>query len=279
MALTDVFWPWTHAYDLHLLPGMTSPRLDQLLWTDDTRGTKRADAPHPGVTVSFKAAFFGAPAGHGVTMNATTGQITVASPLPAGSRLRSFPVDGTAVEGTTRVSARVRVHVHDGLTMVWLTPNPLTARRDAKDIRLSLLAQFTDGVIGDITNWSPFNPIVAGEQTFVSDTGTPGPKVVWSTSNAATIGVDADTGVPDANVNAGNVTITASLRPLPPAAGRLATARVDAAPAWTTPVRLTHIAGPGFAGMNTASNVLRYLCPTGSPSPTGSGSRGWPATS
>jgi hypothetical protein len=256
MALTDVFWPWTHAFDLHLLPGTTSPRLDQLLWTNDTRGTKRADAPHPGTTVSFKAQFDGAPARHGVTMNATTGQITVANPLPAGPRLRSFLVDGSAKEGATTVTARVRVHVHDGLTRIWLTPAPLTARRDAKDIRLSILAQFTDGVIGDITNWCPFNPIAAGEQTFVSDTGTPGPKVVWSTSNAATIGVDADTGVLDANTNVGNVTVTASLRPLPPAAGRFATARVDAAPAWTTPVRLTHLGGPGFAAMNTATNIL-----------------------
>src|SRR4051812_18387885 len=256
MALTDVFWPWTHAFDLHLLPGMTSPRLDQLLWTNDTRGTKRADAPHPGTTVSFKGWFDSAPAGHGVTMNAATGQITIASPLPAGPRLRSFLVDGTAKEGAAPFTARVRVHAHDGLTKVWLTPAPLTARRDAKDIRLSLLAQFTDGVIGDITNWSPFNPIAAGEQTFASDTGVAGPKVVWSSSNAVTIGVDADTGVLDANVNAGNVTITASLRPLPSAAGRFATARVDAAPAWTTPVRLTHIGGPGVARMNGATNIL-----------------------
>jgi hypothetical protein len=83
-------------------------------------------------------------------------------------------------------------------------------------------------LIGDVTNWCPFNPIAPDEQTFASDTGVPGPKVVWSTSNAAMMGVHAHTSVLDANVNAGNVTITASLRPLPPAAGRFATARVDA---------------------------------------------------
>lgn len=60
----------------------------------------------------------------------------------------------------------IRVHVHDGVERIWLTPDTLTVRRrtagSAEDTgyRFTARARFTDGVVGDITlfhgvTWTP----------------------------------------------------------------------------------------------------------------------------
>jgi hypothetical protein len=83
-------WETTNGYDLHLLAGTVSPRLDHRLFIlDDLDNATRADKA-PG-TRSFSARFAGAPSKHGVTMDPATGEITVASTLPT-PRLRSFLV-------------------------------------------------------------------------------------------------------------------------------------------------------------------------------------------
>ena len=90
MSVVSVFFLFNNARDIHLLPGLVSPRLDRVLSIEDTTGNARASDPPAGVTTQFQLLFIGAPSDHGVTLNDTTKEIEIASPLPAGPRLRSF---------------------------------------------------------------------------------------------------------------------------------------------------------------------------------------------
>jgi len=59
----------------------------------------------------------------------------------------------------------VRVHVHDGVDRIWITPSHMTVRRrvtglEPTDYRFTVRARFTDGGVGDITllhgvRWAP----------------------------------------------------------------------------------------------------------------------------
>jgi len=178
VSIANIAWPETNGYDLHLLAGTVSPRLDQRLFIlDHLDNAQRADKA-PGVTVSFTARFAGAPSAHGVTMDPATGEITVASTLPT-PRLHSFPVTAKAGDGSSEHGILLQVHVHAAISEAWLTPNPLTIRERARGMRLTLLARFDDGVIGDITNWSPWSARRTGDRTFVHRTGSVDPILSW----------------------------------------------------------------------------------------------------
>jgi hypothetical protein len=101
--------------DFHLAPGYASPRFDHLIRirysspTDETR----ADAPKPGVTIAFAAT----PAVPGVTVASNTGEVRVASSLPALPAGTTWPqmltVTCTATEGgIVKGTANVNVWVH-----------------------------------------------------------------------------------------------------------------------------------------------------------------------
>src|SRR6185369_5477611 len=236
--------------------GLVSPRLDHLLIIEDTTGNQRADTPPAGVTTAFQAQFIGAPSDHGVIFDATTGEIEITSPLPGGTRLRSFIVLCGCFEGTNIFNLPIRVHVHEDITEMWVTPKVLHVREGAERMRFSVLARFDDGVIGDITNWSPFLTPQAGDRTFVHRTGEALPALVWSSPHVGNVKVDQDTGVLTSESAAANERITVERRPLPADITHLARGLVLGAPAWTTPVRLTHVQGKGFAAMGTTRNIL-----------------------
>jgi hypothetical protein len=152
---------------------------------------------------------------------------------------------------------RVRVNIHESMTRMWLSPfsvtanqGSLTVRQGAQNMRFSVMAQFDDGVVGDISNWSPFDPPQAGDRTFVRAAGTDVPVLTWSSSDDGKIGVDERTGLLEGKDAAANETITARWPPAPAPATRTATGTVRGAPAWNTGVRLTHARGPGFARMD-----------------------------
>ncbi len=133
MTVVSVFFPDTNARDIHLLPGLVSPRLDQLLFIEeDTGPSKRADAPPAGVTTQFQALFIGAPSDHGVIFDEATGEIEISSPLPAGPRLRSFIVLCGCMEGTNVFTLPIRIYVHDKIDDMWVTPAVLHVHKDAK---------------------------------------------------------------------------------------------------------------------------------------------------
>ena len=85
--------------DLHLLPGMVSPRLDQLLYLDDvdngvTTTNRFVEWRPPGVTVTFEANFHATdPRTAGVDVDPNFGEVTVDATLPAPERLLALPGD------------------------------------------------------------------------------------------------------------------------------------------------------------------------------------------
>jgi hypothetical protein len=184
VAITSLQWLGFGERDIHLLPDTVSPRIDRLFEirnADDT--TQRADNPPAGVTVTFEPRFAGTATGnqfvgHGVTVDTATGQVTVGS-LPGGPKLRNFIIICKVQEAINSLETRIRIHVHESISRVWLTPNPLTAREGATGVRLSVLAKFADGTIGDITNWGAFSAQALADQIFVRGTGLATPALAW----------------------------------------------------------------------------------------------------
>jgi hypothetical protein len=139
--------------------------------------------------------------------------VTAAAAAPAGTQLRNFLVRPVA-NPNGFLGPPVRVHVHAGVTAMWLTPNPLTVRQGTSTQRLTVLARFDDGVVGDVTNW---------------------PDLRWRSSDTAAVQVTAERGrlVPQAAGR--NAQISVRRLPNPPAAGDpAATVRSAPRPCYTT---------------------------------------------
>jgi hypothetical protein len=264
VTVESIYWPGIADRDLHLLPGLTSPRLDHLLAIGDSAGNVRGDNPPTGVTVTFAAQLAVPPATVGVPVDPGTGEITVLSPLlPATAtapRLRSFVVDATVTDPVvaTPFTASLRVFVHERLVDLWLSPSTLTVRQGAKNMRYSVLAKFDDGTIGDVTNWAPFEPLDPGrpdDRTYVHATRSGDPELFWSATHGGPIGVDPNTGVLEANAPLGGITVNASPRSFP---GQGGDAAARCAPPWSTGLQLSPVAGPGFDAMGDPDvrNVL-----------------------
>lgn len=256
MSVVSLFLPNTNARDIHLLPGLVSPRLDHLVWIEDTTGNRRADHPPAGVSIAFFSQFIGWPSGHGVTVNEATGEIEIASPLPAGPRLHSFIVECSSSEGAQHSTTRIRVHVHEAVTRMWLSPSVLHVREGAENMRFGVLARFDDGVIGDITNWSPFDAPNPGDRTFVRRQADAVPVLSWSSPHPDQIAIDERTGVLSCKSAGASESITVQRRPLPASPDRQATAQAVGAPPWSTSTRAIPVQGKGFAGMGASRNIL-----------------------
>jgi hypothetical protein len=267
MAVVKVNFPRTNARDIHLLPGLTSPRLDQLLHIqtetpdpdpDHPPHTEnpRADHPPAGVTTQFQALFIDAPEAHGVKFDEHTGEIEVTSPLPA-PRLRSFIVLCGCNEGSNVFTLPIRVHVHEAIDDWWLTPAVLHVREGAENMRFSVLARFDDGVIGDITNWSALRkPTEPDDRRFVHRTGEAVPALHWSSPHVGHITVDPDTGELTAESPDAQETITVERRPLPAPPDLRRRGLVLGGPKWDTPVTVIPVQGKGFTDMMSTRNIL-----------------------
>ena len=241
------------ARDIHLIPGLASPRLDQLLTVfTSTHGGLRADIPAPDDpwSASFAPSFKPSTTDRftkGVSVDTRTGEVSV-QPLPAGSRLRTFTVTASVRQGTNTFTARLRIHVHGAVVARWITPSSLTVRQGAKAMRFSVLARFDDGVIGDITNWAAALPkVLPDDKLAVHPVGSTDPVHTWSAGTASGSGMSVDpiSGAISSQVDAGFVTANLLAGSGPP----VASATAFAAPPWSTPVKLTRIAGPGFTAI------------------------------
>ncbi|WP_328616163.1 hypothetical protein OHS18_05435 [Amycolatopsis sp. NBC_00355] len=256
MTIVRLKWADTAATDLHLIPGVSSPELVRLLRVDDLTGeTLTPDLPLPaGNTVTFTPQLTVAD-DHGIELTAA-GEVTVKTLALRG---HSFLLN-VALDQDPAITNRIRVHVHEKLSSLWLTPSRLTVRQGADQARFSVLGLFDqvidgtvvleDGVIGDITNWSPFRPPGANELTYVHLPHTTTPALTWSATGGP-ITVDARTGVLTAPVEAGPDTkVTATT------AGQHADGTAVCAPSWSTHVRLAHLGGPGVQQAGTVPNIL-----------------------
>jgi hypothetical protein len=219
MATVRAYWSGGKAFDLHLVAGSSTPPLDTTaLALEQSPGSPVWASPKPAdvASVVFSPAFQaqgaqppGAHRGFGVTVNTSTGQVTVASPLPGGDRLFNFLLTATVTltGGSVLDPAVLRVHVHGAMADAWLTPNPLTVYHGADDTRLSILARFDDGVVGDISELDG---------------------VTWSSGDATKLTVGPQSGALRCVVHPATLTVTVTL----PAAwgGGARTAAVDTRP-------------------------------------------------
>ena len=176
--VTRLSLPRALRLDAHLLPGDASADLFENITVDyvevhDDRDPVAVSASADAATTApagggdapierlrMTASFLGseAAAHHalGVTFDPDLGIVTADNPLPAGMLVQNFLVKviATARNGAERSTAEVwtRVHLHQSVERIWLTPNPMTVH-EMSDLhaRFTLLAEFDDGVVTDIT--------------------------------------------------------------------------------------------------------------------------------
>lgn len=169
--------------DVHLIRGQTSERLDRrLVFGVVPEGTKRGDEYIPAnqdVSLEFKPLFKGTRngdllEGHGLKVNVKTGQIEVQKTAPA-TVISNFIIEAVAKnlpDGPTFTEI-IRVHIHPSAVRIWLTPDQLVirpveaTRPETTSSRFTVRAEFSDGVVGDITRehgvtWSPSSNVTDG---------------------------------------------------------------------------------------------------------------------
>ncbi|WP_372660221.1 hypothetical protein [Amycolatopsis kentuckyensis] len=256
MTIVRLKWADTAATDLHLTPGLSSPELVRLLRVDDLTGeTLTQDQPLPAsATVTFTPQLKVGD-DHGIELTAA-GEVTVKTLALRG---HSFLLR-VSLDQDPAITTRIRIHVHEKLSSLWLTPSKLTVRQGSGQARFSVLGRFdqvldgtvvvADGVIGDITNWSPFRTPDANELTYVRLAHTTTAALTWSATGGP-ITADPRTGVLTAPAESGPDTkVTAT------AAGLHADGTAVSAPSWSTHVRLAHLGGPGVKQVDTVPNIL-----------------------
>lgn len=267
MPITGINWDkYKNAMVVHVIAGTTSPdlRVKHLRFqipAEERTGTRTheevdhdypfaksyLDDPAHGndVTLTFTIADASAAPGtstrsfasRGITLNANTGEITVAATLTAPFPA-NFLLEVQAVSGTNTFKELIRVEVHRGIQRIWLTPDVLKVRaRPGPTLsKFAVRALFDDDVVGDITeffsiNWSPARNVSVDGRLIV---------------------VAGDTG-------AAPITITASLPGFPSVAP--ATGRLQAVEPWghATPIETRLVPGGGWPNpfaLEAVPNVL-----------------------
>ena len=252
MPVTSIEWIGSAANDLHLIPGLTGPQLNHLVFVRRTEGNLRLDAVVAPITVTIKANFGGAHPE--VQVDAATGAVGLTA-LPAPPRLLDFLMTVEVKEGANTFNLYRRVVIHNAVTNVWLAPDPLTVHQGTANVVFTLLAEFDDGTYGDLTPWCPPTPPAAADRTYVRATAAAGTPIVgWTPNAGGAVTAQAATGVLTGVAAAGgDVNVTATIAA---PVTRNATGIARPAAPWTVPVTLDHLGGPGFGAIATASNIL-----------------------
>lgn len=169
--------------DIHLVRGQKSDRLDsRLVFGLVPEGTKRGDEyvqDHQDVSLEFRPLFKGVKTGdliegHGLKVHVKTGQIEVNNTAPVTVK-SNFIIEAIAKnlpDGPTFTSV-IRVQIHPSAVRMWLTPDRLVVRPEeatrpeTTSSRFTVRAEFSDGVVGDISRehgvtWSPSANVTSG---------------------------------------------------------------------------------------------------------------------
>jgi hypothetical protein len=148
-----VRWKEGEGYDVHVLRGgPPSKPLDGALERD------------PAGSLTFVPRFKGAPNNFGVSIDGATGVVTAS--ILQGAPSFNFLLTARQTVAGTPSETIIRIHVHDSVKKIWLTPAALPVYLGSPECRFTVLAMFDrdpDGVVGDITDWpvltySSFNP-------------------------------------------------------------------------------------------------------------------------
>jgi hypothetical protein len=245
MAVNDVFWSGSEAYDIHVVAGATSRTLDDLLAINHgplPGADVWANTPPAGVTVRFHPAIVGASAlgtfsSTTVDVSESTGAVTAKAALPARF-VHNFLIRATVTDPAVArpFVQEVRVHVHHAIRRVWLTPDTLTVHSGAPEQKFSVLAEFDDDTVGDITRMRG---------------------LTWVSSAPLNISVAADgklTALLDGVGSDVKVTLPAAY------GGATTTARAESAAApWSDPVAATLLPRGAGAARMTEPSVPNFL--------------------
>jgi hypothetical protein len=146
-------WKDGQGYDIHVLRGGPPSKslIDGVQLPDFTPGAATT-------SLTFEAQFAGAPNAHAVEVDLLTGAVT-AHPTTDIIKLNNFLITARFIDklqsGGDVFETEIRVHIHDSIEEIWLTPATLTIYQGADKSRLTVLARFSDQCVGDITDWDP----------------------------------------------------------------------------------------------------------------------------
>jgi hypothetical protein len=152
MPAPPLTWKRDEGTDVHLLrDGPESKRLVDAL---DLAAGQAA-------SVAFVPNLLGDVGDHGVELTADVGVVKARThPIPPPPKLpfprvRNFLLTAVFDDGAGHASeTEIRVHVHDSVEAIWLTPSTLSIHQGADESRFTVLARFgDDGCVGDITDW------------------------------------------------------------------------------------------------------------------------------
>lgn len=251
--------------DIHLLRGRQVTLRTKLVFTLDNGNAVWGHdyvAGHAGITIEYKAPFnFNAGThlftSNGVEMDTRTGRIRAvpyAGTNPVENFIITVTVSGANVQNGP-LTKRIRIHIHEAVVNTWMTPSPLTIHKGAvvdaahptrTGMRLSVYAEFNDGVIGDLSNYAGFTDVTNNIQW------APAARVVNDVNDGGIILLKA-TDVPGTN-DVVTATLPASI------GGGNVQGNITVGAEWTssgnTPVSLVPSTGPGYASRNEMMNIL-----------------------
>ena len=183
-GLDDHDAPTPGGEDVHVLRNQSTGDLIDRLWVVDADDNRRQDlaayrgahANHP--AIEFRPVFRVQDGGvrwdgFGMHVHKTTGAVSIDDIVPPPHRPANFILEAVVmsnpggVDPATIAPALLRVHVHNGVDHIRLTPRTLTIRnppgvdRHDTPYAFTIRASFDDGTSGDVTfsheidTWTP----------------------------------------------------------------------------------------------------------------------------
>jgi hypothetical protein len=148
MAALPLMWKAGEGYDIHVLRGGPASK--------SLAGALNLPAGSLPFSLKFSPQIGGIPSLFGLSVNQSTGEVT-ASPPPSNTSqavINNFLMTVSIEDNNAKkYETEIRVHIHDSVTDIWLTPSTLTIHKGADECRFTVLASFNDGTVGDITDW------------------------------------------------------------------------------------------------------------------------------
>ena len=146
MPAPPLTWKKGEGSDIHLLrKAFESKRLIDALDIDPAQTSQ----------ITFIPNILGHNTQHGIQLDVATGVLRAdAHPDPTFPEITNFLLTVTWADGSgASDQTEIRVHIHDSIKEIWLTPPTLTIHKGIDECRFTVYARFNDDCVGDITDW------------------------------------------------------------------------------------------------------------------------------